>query len=195
MRILLVDDHPLVRQALSANVSQIRADLVVEEFDTLAAMRKALAIDHADVLVLLDLSLPDNTGMAGLLSLRATYPDVPVAIVSANDDRQTIMTAKACGAAGFIPKTAGVGELSAAIEELIDGGAWFPAFPGAVTASSLTPTQCKIFDGVKRGLMNKQIAHELGLSEHTVKFHLTAIFRKYGCQTRSQLMSIVLDRT
>lgn len=190
MKILLVDDHPLFRQAMAATVKNARNDISVEQFETLSAVRKRLESSLDAALILLDLKLPDSNGMAGLLSLKAHYPDIPVAIVSANDSVETIQTAIACGAAGFVSKAAGVDELTAAVETLINGEPWFPDLVQPDGRRSLTTTQAHILDGVHRGMMNKQIAFELGLSEATVKYHLTRIFRILSVQTRSQLVAL-----
>lgn len=194
MRVLLVDDHPLFRQALATTVSGIRAAIDVEQFETMTAVREFLGHEPDAALILLDLNLPDNAGITGLLSLKARFPQIPIAIVSAQDDAETVQTALACGAAGFIPKAARLEELSAAIEALLHGESWFPELNDE-SPSGLSPTQARILDGVQRGLMNKQVAYELGLSEHTIKYHLTGIFRKMRCQTRSQLLALTRDRS
>jgi len=194
MRIVLVDDHPLFRQALAATVSQIGVDVQIEQSDTMAALRERLTADSAAALVLLDLNLPDSAGIGGLLAIKAHYPELAVAIVSAIDDADTVATAQACGAAGFISKAAGIDELSAAVLVLIGGGTWFPEADPDEAQNGLTHTQARILDGVHRGLMNKQIAYELGLSEATVKYHLTGLFRKMSVQTRSQLLALARDR-
>ena len=193
MRVLLVDDHPLFRQALAATVRQINPDIAIEQVDTLGEARKALAEDADDTLVLLDLKLPDSHGISGLLGLKAYAPGVKVAIVSASDDRETVQTALACGAAGFISKAVGVEELTAASEPLFAGESWFVEHDPETVRDPLTPAQARILEGVHRGLMNKQIAFEMGLSEATIKYHLTGIFRKLGVQTRAQLLTLARD--
>lgn len=190
MRVLLVDDHPLFRQALAATVYQIDATIVVEQFQMLEDVRRRLEEDADVALILLDLRLPDSQGIGGLLALKAHFPDVPVGIVSARDDAETVRTAMACGAAGFISKAVGTEELSAAIEALIGGEGWFVDSAGDDGQAGLTSGQMRIVEAVRRGLMNKQIAHELGLSEATVKYHLTGIFRKMGVLSRSQLLAL-----
>lgn len=189
MRVLLVDDHPLFRQALAATVAQVRAEVPVEQFETLAAVRASLEQEPEAALILLDLKLPDSQGIAGLLALKAHYPDIPVAIVSASDSTEMILTAIACGAAGFVSKAVGVAELSAAVEALLAGESWFPESPESDNRPTLSASQSRILDGVHRGLMNKQIAFELGLSEATIKYHLTGIFRVIGVQSRAQLLT------
>ena len=193
LRVLLVDDHPLFRQALAATVRQIDPQIAIAQFETLAEARRAIAADTQDTLVLLDLKLPDSHGIAGLLGLKAQATDLMVAIVSASDDRDTVLTAQACGAAGFISKAAGVEELSAALESLFAGETWFLPPEGDGLREPLTPAQARIVEAVHRGLMNKQIAYEMGLSEATVKYHLTGIFRKLGVQTRAQLLALARD--
>lgn len=195
MRVLLVDDHPLFRQALAATVSQIGVDVQIEQCETLAALRERLTVDATTALVLLDLTLPDSAGIGGLLAIKAHYPDLAVAIVSAIDDAETVATAQACGAAGFISKASGIEALSAAVLALLGGETWFPQADPDETRGRLSTTQARILDGVHRGLMNKQIAFELGLSEATIKYHLTGLFRKMGVQTRAQLLALARDRS
>jgi len=189
MRILLVDDHPLFRQALAMTVAQIGPDTIIEQHETLAACSASLAIDSNVALVLLDLKLRDSSGVSGLLALKAQFPAVAVAVVSASDDPETVNTATACGAAGFISKSVGIAELTAAVETLAQGQSWFPDWANESDSLPLSNTQARILDGVHRGLMNKQIAWELGLSEATVKYHLTGIFRRMGVMTRAQLIA------
>lgn len=197
MRVLLVDDHPLFRQAMAATVRQIAPDGPdgsIEHFDTLSEARAALGKDGgANALVLLDLKLPDSQGISGLLGLKAQAPDATVAIVSATDDHETVQTAQACGASGFISKSASVEELAAAIETLLAGEEWFTETGPDNGREPLTAAQARIVEGVHRGLMNKQIAYEMGISEATVKYHLTGIFRKLGVQTRAQLLTLARD--
>ncbi|MBB3956475.1 response regulator transcription factor [Novosphingobium sediminicola] len=192
MRVLLVDDHPLFRQALAATVRQIAPEHSIEHYDTLGEARAALGAGE-DALVLLDLKLPDSHGISGLLGLKAQAPAATVAIVSASDDHETVQTAQACGASGFISKAVSVEELAAAIETLLAGAEWFTETGPDHGRAPLTTAQARIVEGVHRGLMNKQIAYEMGISEATVKYHLTGIFRKMGVQTRAQLLTLARD--
>lgn len=194
MTVLLIDDHPLFRQALAATLAQIAGARTVLQFETLRDAKAALSHDSAVTLILLDLKLPDSAGIGGLLSLKAEYPDIPVAIVSASDDPDTVQTTLACGAAGFVSKSVGVDELSAAIEALLAGQSWFPDTSGEEAGIPLSDTQTRILDGVHRGLMNKQIAFETQLSEATVKYHLTGLYRRFGVQTRAQLTAMSRER-
>jgi DNA-binding NarL/FixJ family response regulator len=189
-RVILVDDHPLFRQALAATVKHIDKAIEVEQYDSLAAVKAALAERPRPDLILLDLNLGDSSGMVGLPALKGAYPDVPIAIVSANDDPEMINNAVICGAAGYISKAVSVSELTAAIQALLDGGEWFDQEIPVSAAETLTPTQSRILEGVQRGQMNKQIAYEVGVCEATVKYHLTNIFRRMGVQTRAQLLAL-----
>ncbi|HWU01275.1 MAG TPA: response regulator transcription factor [Novosphingobium sp.] len=187
-RVLLIDDHPLFRQALAATVRHARPDAQIEEYVSLGEARAALG--QAEAFVFLDLRLPDAQGLSGLLALKAQAPNAAIAIVSATDDALTVQGAMACGASGFISKAAGVDELTAAIETLFAGEAFVPDTPAPDTPDPLTPAQTRILEAIHRGLMNKQIAWEMGISEATVKYHLTGIFRKLGVQTRAQLLTL-----
>lgn len=191
--VLLVDDHPLFRQALQTVIAKVRPELTIVEAQSLAGARAALGEHGGISLVLLDLKMRDCDGFAGLLGLRSEFPHTPIAIVSASDDPNTMGRAVAFGAVGFIPKIATQGEIGEALHAILAGDIWVPPAtrPGNVSKSvgaiaALTPPQLKILLAMKRGLMNKQIAAEIGISEATVKSHITAIFRRMGVTSRTQ---------
>jgi DNA-binding NarL/FixJ family response regulator len=195
LRILLVDDHPLFREALAATLADLCgcAEASISQCGSIAEAVTHIEAAPSDLLVLLDLQLPDNTGMIGLVELKARFPQLAIAIVSGTEDETTVARARACAASGYIPKSSPRRTLAAALQALLAGQPWFPAH--AETAGSrLSGVQMQILNGIKRGLMNKQIAYELGLSEHTIKYHLTGIFRRLGCHTRAQLVSCVIDQ-
>jgi DNA-binding NarL/FixJ family response regulator len=192
-KVLLVDDHPLFRQALQAVIVRAQPDLEVVEARNLAEARRILGERPGITLVLLDLKMPDCGGFAGLLSLRADYPQAPIVIVSASEDTDTINRAIAFGAAGFIPKSSTNGEMTEALSAVLAGEVWTPntagpePMPAAVESiASLSPAQLKILLGLKRGLLNKQIAGEIGVTEATIKAHMTILFRKMGVTNRTQ---------
>ena len=194
-RIVIADDHPLVRKALAGAAQLACPDACIEEVETLAELLAMLRRQPEVTLVLLDLRLPDASGFSGLLTLRERFPFVPVAIVSALDDDLTINGAIDLGAMGFIPKSARLADLTEAITTISEGDVWTPRDRSAALGPSerlalvgLTPAQLRIVDGLKRGLLNKQIAFELGVTEHTVKAHMTAAFRKLGVTNRMQAM-------
>jgi DNA-binding NarL/FixJ family response regulator len=200
-RLLIADDHPLFRVALVQALRDVVADADILEAGSLAEAREALA-QHADVdLILLDLHLPDSHGLMGLAALRAEHPGIAVAMISAHDDPATIRRALAYGASAFIPKRSDVGSLRLALRAVLDCEDYVPpelrdavranapSEEDAVTAArlaSLTPQQFKVLVLVAEGQLNKQIADALGISERTVKAHLSALFEKLGVRNRTQ---------
>ena len=189
-RIVVADDHPLFRAALRSAVDKAAPGATVEECASLAEAMAALA-SPVDLL-LLDLKLSDSEGMAGLAAIRAEHPAVPVAVVSASEEAPVVRHALGLGAAGFIPKSAPLPQMVQAIAAILAGDSWAPDLPVAVDddraarVSSLTPSQLRILEGLKAGRLNKQIAFDLGVSEATIKAHLTSVFRKLGVQNRTQ---------
>jgi DNA-binding NarL/FixJ family response regulator len=145
------------------------------------------------ILVLLDLKMPDCGGFAGLVSLRADFPRIPIVIVSASEDGGTVAKAMTFGAAGFIPKSATHAQIVEALETVLAGDVWTPAetvpspVPGVVDCiASLSPPQLRVLLGLQKGLPNKQIASEMGVTEATVKAHMTGLFRKMKVSNRIQ---------
>ena len=194
-RVLLADDHPLFRQALRAAISRAQPDLVIEEVGTLQAARAALSKGEDFALILLDLKMPDCGGFSGLLCLRSEYPQIPILVVSGSESPVTVSKTVALGAAGFIPKSSTVSEISEALEAVLAGDIWTPASTPAAqvpqfvdTIASLSPAQLRILMALQRGLLNKQIAHEMGVTEATVKAHMTIMFRKLGVSNRTQAL-------
>ena len=189
-RIVVADDHPLFRAALRSAVDRAAPGARVEECASLAEVRAALATPVD--LLLLDLKLSDSEGMAGLAAIRAEHPAVPVAVVSASEEASVVRHALGLGAAGFIPKSAALPRMVEAITSILAGDGWAPELPEADgddladRVSTLTPSQLRILEGLKAGRLNKQIAFDLGVSEATIKAHLTSVFRKLGVQNRTQ---------
>jgi DNA-binding NarL/FixJ family response regulator len=197
-RFLIADDHPLFRGALREAVSGLLEQAKIAEAGTFDEV-VALLERGSDVdLVMLDLAMPGARGFSGLMYLRAQYPSVPVIVVSANDDPVTIRRCMEFGASGFIPKTLGVEAMRAAISRILNGGIWTPpdvdlsAGSDAETAdlmarmATLTPQQVRVLMMLSEGLLNKQIAYQLGVSEATVKAHVSAILQKLGVESRTQ---------
>jgi DNA-binding NarL/FixJ family response regulator len=197
-RILIADDHPLVRGALAQAVAGADPQADILQCGDLEGVTKVLA-QHPDLdLVLLDLNMPGVRGFSGLMYLRAEHPSVPVVIVSANEDRGVIRRCIDFGASGFIPKTTDIEAMRAAIRSVLAGDIWTPpdvdlnAPADKETAdlvkrmASLTPQQVRVLMMVSAGLLNKQIAYELNVSEATVKAHVSAILTKLGVESRTQ---------
>ena len=197
--VIVADDHPLFRAAIREALESDQGATRFLEADSLDSLQ-ALVAAHDEVdLVLLDLHMPGVHGFAGLLYLCQRYPSVPVVIISANEDPAVIRRAMDHGAAGFIPKSSSIEEISAAIGAILMGEPWTPAttqgdLPGrneserelAERLSELTPQQYKVLMLMMQGLLNKQIAYELDVSEATVKAHVTAIMSKLGVSNRTQ---------
>jgi len=197
--IVIADDHPLFRAALRAAVERAAPGAQVLETDSLAGALPLL--DARKVGRLLDLKPADSEGFLGLSQVRAEHPAVPVAVVSASEDAATVRRALALGATGFVPKSAGLEEMVEAFRALLAGDSWSPALsddgPDEAALNGrlarLTPSQPRILAGLREGRLNKQIAHDLGVSEATIKAHLTAVFRKLGVQNRTQ--AVLLARS
>ena len=202
-RLLIADDHPLFRGALREAVSGLFGEAEIVEAGTLDEAAKLLEA-NADVdLILLDLSMPGVRGFSGLMYLRAQYPSTPVAIVSAIDDPTIICRCLNFGASGFIPKTLGVEAIRAAVMRVLDGGVWTPPHVDLERSEdaesailierlgTLTPQQVRVLMMLSEGLLNKQIAYELGVSEATVKAHVSAVLQKLGVDSRTQAVIAV----
>jgi DNA-binding NarL/FixJ family response regulator len=196
--LVIADDHPLFRDALRQAVASVVTSAKIDEagsFDDLTAL---LEQDSEVDLILLDLTMPGISGFSGLIYLRAQYPAIPVVIVSASDDAGTIRRSLDFGASGFIPKRFGVETLRDAILKVMDGDVWVPPDTDLTSAAdpdmtrlrdrlvTLTPQQVRVLMMLSEGLLNKQIAYELGVSEATIKAHVSAILQKLGVESRTQ---------
>ncbi|MEG8022391.1 LuxR family two component transcriptional regulator [Sphingomonas sp. T1] len=189
--ILIADDHPLFRQALKLAVGRAAPDATILEAgqlgEAIEAARGAARLD----LVLLDLRMPGSEGFAGVALLHAERPDTPIVVISSADEAEAAPRARAYGAVGFVSKTADLATLENAVARALAGDrdapvAALPADDISNRVASLTPTELKVLLGVLAGRLNKQIAFDLGVSEATVKGHMTAILRKLGVQNRTQ---------
>jgi DNA-binding NarL/FixJ family response regulator len=197
---LIIDDHPLFREALGNAVRLTHPDARIVEAMSIKGALNILAAEPAIDLALLDLFLPDTTGFSGFLRLRESYPRLPVAIVSSEEDQQIVREALSLGAAGYLPKSTSRSELSLSIERLLSGSVSVPknfvvrnGHSGVDQTDALrerlrelTPQQLRVLDLVRRGFQNKQIAAELKLAESTVKAHVTEILRKLRLFSRNK---------
>lgn len=192
--VLIVDDHPIVSAALTLAARAADPRVRVDTAATLAAA-EARGRGDPPTLVLLDLMLPDAQGFAGLALLRALWPDTPVAIVSSREEETVMSRALGLGAAGFIPKSAAMDRMVAAIRSLLARGRWLPEGASARPApldgaaariGTLSAAQLRVLRAVADGSQNKRIAYDLDLAEATIKSHLASIFRKLGVTNRTQ---------
>jgi DNA-binding NarL/FixJ family response regulator len=197
-RLVIADDHPLFRGALREAVVGLLPRVDVAEAGTFDELVELLERGGEVDLVLLDLTMPGARGFSGLMYMRAQFPGVPVIVVSANDDPAAIRRCMEFGASGFIPKTLGVGSMRGAISRILSGGVWTPPDVDLAAGSdaeaaelmarmaTLTPQQVRVLMMLSEGLLNKQIAYQLGVSEATVKAHVSAILQKLGVESRTQ---------
>ena len=196
--LVIADDHPLFRDALRQAVASVVASAKIDEAGSFEELTALLDLDSDVDLVLLDLTMPGISGFSGLIYLRAQFPAIPVVIVSASDDGGTIRQSLDFGASGFIPKRFGVDTLRDAITKVLGGDVWVPADTDLSSATdpelvrlrdrlvTLTPQQVRVLMMLSEGLLNKQIAYELGVSEATIKAHVSAILQKLGVESRTQ---------
>ncbi len=195
-RFMIADDHPLFRRALRQALEGMFEGVTIVETGSLEEMGKALDLDEDVDLVLLDLNMPGVRGFSGLLYLRAQFPQVPVIVVSATEEVAIIRRCMEMGASGFIPKSIGIETIRNAIGRVLEGGVWTPPDVDVsgrdensdlvARLSSLTPQQVRVLMMLSEGLLNKQIAYELTVSEATVKAHVSAILQKLGVESRTQ---------
>ena len=197
---LLVDDHPLFRQALRGVLRAVKSKLIIAEAETLASARAILASNSDIDLIILDMQLPDCVGFEGLLTLRSEFPRIPVIIVSANLDDGVEGRALAFGAAGYISKSSNASDIHRALKAALSGQLWSPLPVAAIMTSthielikSLSPAQLQILMFLQRGMSNKQIAFEMNLTEGTVKGYTTAMYRKLGVSSRTQAVILAHD--
>lgn len=195
LTLLMADDHPMFRMAVRQALDELLSQGRMIEAASQSALESALAETPDIDLVLLDLAMPGATGFSSLVLLRGEWPGVPVIVVSSNDHPRTIRRAQQFGAAGFVPKSAPADLLADAVREVLAGGQWFPAGKAerdpqdaqlAIRLAGLTPRQLRVLMLLADGLLNKQIAAELNLSENTVKIHVTAVLAKLQCHSRTQ---------
>ncbi len=194
-RFIIADDHPLFRDALKQILARDMPDVELAEAGTLDEVVAAVEEKDTD-LILLDLKMPGVQGFSGLIYLRAQFPDIPVVVVSASEETAIIRRAISFGASGFIPKSASAEEMQAALRAVLEGEVAVPEDISleedeetgdmARRLSTLTPQQMRVLMMLREGLLNKQIAYELGVSEATIKAHVSAILQKLGVESRTQ---------
>jgi DNA-binding NarL/FixJ family response regulator len=195
---VIADDHPLFRDALRQTLEGMFKGVMISEAGSLDEVTAVLENAGDIDLILLDLNMPGVRGFSGLMYLRAQYPGVPVVVVSATEDTGTIRRCMEFGASGFVSKSLGTQLIRDALTTVIAGGIWTP--PGIDLASvaqddtsalvkrlsTLTPQQVRVLMMLSEGLLNKQIAYELDVSEATVKAHVSAILQKLDVDSRTQ---------
>ena len=196
--LLIADDHPLFREALRGVALRLLPGARIREAENADALYAMVDAEPDADLLLLDLNMPGTQGFSALVHLRGAYPQLPVVMVSAREEPEVMRRALDHGAVGFIPKSSDAATLASALQQVLDGERWVPeaalAAPPAATderavaarVRELTPQQFRVLQMLGAGLLNKQIGYELGVSEATIKAHMTAILRKLGASNRTQ---------
>ncbi|WP_196158145.1 response regulator transcription factor [Reinekea sp. G2M2-21] len=197
INVLVADDHPLFRQALSEALSQTEHNIHIRQVQTLADT--LTVADEGDIdLILLDLKMPDCVGLMGLIEIREKHPEISVAVVTANESGQTMRKVRSAGAVGYLIKSMELTALVNALDALLKGERFFSLegsddqqdinddIDAMKKLASLTPKQQHVLSLISRGYLNKQIAYELDIKETTVKTHVSEIFRKLGIFNRTQ---------
>lgn len=202
-KLLIADDHPLFREALQGALANHLQNLQIVEADSLESTLEVLQRDEDIDLLLLDLHMPGSGDLYGLIRIREDFPLLPVAIISGTEDPAVIGRCVGFGALGFIPKSMPSQQIAEAIATILEGDEWVPEalrsqlqslsqadIELADKVGTLTPQQYRVLYHVHDGLLNKQIAYQLGITEATVKAHMTAIFRKLDVYSRTQAVLI-----
>ncbi|WP_133470439.1 response regulator transcription factor [Paraglaciecola marina] len=202
---LIADDHPLYREALVGALSPLFADLEIKQADSLESTITTLKKNKNFDLVLLDLNMPGCDSFLGLIRVLEDFPGLPVAVVSASDSSQVISKVMSLGAKGFISKTTPTETIAEALKQIMKGNIWLPegyeefssenlsTINVANLVAGLTPKQFKVVKLLQDGLLNKQIAADLEITEATVKAHISAIFKKLGVKTRTQAVLLLKE--
>lgn len=210
MRILIGDDHLLFREGLRRLLEQLSANATFSDASTFDEM--VVAVEGGDIfdLILIDLQMPGWPGFSGIERICATVPDTPLVVVSASESQSDVRAALDAGASGYIPKSSSVKIMLSALNLVLAGGIYLPpSVIGADTAAAatgeseapkqsggahlLTQRQWEVLNCLREGKSNKQIAYELGLSEGTVKIHVTAIFKTLGVKNRTQAVIVASE--
>lgn len=203
--VIVADDHPLFREAVVGRLRHSLGDVQIDEAADYDGVHRLLG-DSVDIdLLLLDLHMPGGQGLSALVHVRAQYPGLPVVLISAQCAPETMARARALGASGFIPKSTPAPEMVAAVRRVLTGElVWPPETPppmpgelapemtsAVALIAGLTPQQFRIATLLAQGLLNKQIAWELGIAENTVKVHMSTILRKLNVNNRTQVALIM----
>lgn len=203
-KFLIADDHPLFRDALKGALSSCFTDVRFLESESLDTTIDVLRKNRKVSIIILDLNMPGCDNFYGLLRVKEVFPDIPIVVLSASDSVQTVSQVMAFGADGFIPKTTATPMIKDALLAVLKGEKWLPegmaaallevdgdAKDIAVKLKELTPKQFQVLKLVKDGLMNKQIASKLHVTEATIKAHIGVIFKKLEVKTRTQIVLAV----
>lgn len=184
MVLYVIDDHPLMREAVVMLLRRLRPGSTVIELERLGGIESAVHQNGLPDLICLDLKLPDTTGTSGIHELKKRFPDAPLAVLSASPAADAEEGCIEAGADIYIEKSAGAQEIASALRALLSADGGFEEL--APNDNKLSKRQKQLIVMLDRGLSNREIADELGISEHTVKVHLWRLFRRLGVKSRTQ---------
>jgi DNA-binding NarL/FixJ family response regulator len=197
VQILLVDDNPIFRLGLKQLIRTAQPGLGALEAESFARARTILRAGSDIGLVMIDIQVPDCGGFVGLFQLRREFPHIPIIVISASVNAESVSRSVAFGAAGYISKSAPCEIIERTLKASLSKD-WtqvpIVADENQVNPiAALSPAQLRVLRGLKRGLRNKQIAFELGLSEKTVKAYMSTLYRKLGVSSRTQALLLVQE--
>ncbi|HVZ45979.1 MAG TPA: response regulator transcription factor [Ramlibacter sp.] len=184
MALYVIDDHPLMREAVVMLLRRLRPGANIVELDRIGGVESAVKQHGAPDLICLDLKLPDTTGTSGVVELKKRFPDTPLAVLSASPAADAEEVCVEAGADIYIEKSSGAQEIGNALRALLSADGQFEEL--TPTDNKLSKRQKQLIVMLDRGLSNREIADELGISEHTVKVHLWRLFRRLGVKSRTQ---------
>ena len=184
MALYVIDDHPLMREAVVMLLRRVKPGAEVVELERLGGIQSAVKQHGTPELICLDLNLPDTTGTSGVHELKKLFAAVPLAVLSASPADEAEEACIEAGADIYIEKSAGAKEIGNALRALLTADGSFEEL--APTDNKLSKRQKQLIVMLDRGLSNREIADELGISEHTVKVHLWRLFRRIGVKSRTQ---------
>ncbi|MBU3020083.1 response regulator transcription factor [Paraglaciecola agarilytica] len=203
-KFLIADDHPLFREALVGALKPLFEEVEILQSDSLDSTLNSLDENPDTDLILLDLHMPGCENFYGLIRVTQDYPEIPVAVVSASDSIDIVSYVMSFGAKGFVPKSSPTPMIAEALRSIMNGEVWLTDDLKAQIAeidsdeinlaqkiAELTPKQFQVLKLIHDGLLNKQIAHELNVTEATVKAHISAVFRKLEVNTRTQAVLLL----
>lgn len=189
MAIYVIDDHPLMRDAIVMLLRRVKPGSEIVELSQLSDLEAAVAQHGEPHILCLDLKLPDTIGISGVKVLRAAYPDVPLAVISATPAVDVEEWCREAGADVYIEKSAGASEIAATLRAMLQPEGQGDDEEGeTATETKLTKRQRQLIIMLDEGLSNRDIAERLGISEHTVKVHLWRLFRRLGVKSRTQTL-------
>jgi len=197
-RVLLVDEDPVFRLGLCKLLNAAQSALTIVETESFANAKVLLREVPGIALVILDLKLRDCGGFVDLFEMRSEFPEVPIIVLSTNADPESASRTMSFGAAGYISKSAPSDTIVQTVKTTLSGRPWAH---GSIAAracqvnpiATLSSTQLRVLAGLKRGLRNKQIAFEMGVTEKTVKSYMSTLYRKLGVSSRTQALILLQE--